>query len=121
MKVSDKLRAGIPLDASQVRTHDEIRAIAKSTQLHPFSCKCEGCLVYNEAMAGVNSNKATTTPDPTVGQTLAASFKAVTRGDGGGRSRPTGHTVKVEDESKPPKKTKKTSEKLLDSLVAKLK
>jgi hypothetical protein len=54
--------------------------------------------------------------------TLAESFKNVTRGDGGGRSRPTGHTVKVEDEAgQRPKKTKKASEKLANSFRAVLK
>lgn len=120
MNMSDKLIAGIRMDAPQVRTHDEIRAIAKSTQLHPFSCKCEGCLVYNEAMAGVNSTKSTATPNPPVSTKLGASFKAILH-DSGARAKPSGSTVEDESGRGKPKKSKRVSEKLAASLTALLK
>lgn len=116
MKVSEQLLKGVRMAAPNAPTHDELRTLASKTRFHSCNCKCEDCGRFTQAM---NLTKDTTTP--TVSTKLAASFKSLVH-DSGGRVKPVGHTVKVPDEAgaTPPKKRKRVSEALADSLLGKL-
>ena len=98
-------------------TKTEAAELARKTMTH-HGCTCPDCRRY-EALV----NNAKGPHEPTVGETLASSFKSlVTRGDSGARKPATGTIKHDEDGRGKPKKSKKSSsEKLLDSLGAVLK
>jgi hypothetical protein len=117
MKVAQQLIGSVRMDtpAARVLTHEDVRHLAKDTLTHARTCECEGCQRFNKAMSSTKD-----TPAPSVSQKLEQSFKSLVH-DGGAR-KPASGTI-AHDEAghgKAPKKRKRVSEALADSLLSKL-